>query len=66
MLVNFNEFDFAESLKESLNECISHTEEKIRLRTFIRSDIPELSHIQGEEIKEIRQSNNAVFVRKKE
>lgn len=55
-LVNFENFDFAESLKESLKECISHTKGEVRLRTFIRSNIPELPHIQGEEIKEIRES----------
>lgn len=55
-LVNFENFDFAGSLKESLKECISHTKGEVRLRTFIRSHIPELPHIQGEEIKEIREA----------
>lgn len=55
-LVDFKKLNFAESLKESLNECISHAKGEKRLRTFIRSNIPALPHIQGEEIKIIRES----------
>lgn len=55
-MVDFDKFDFAESLKKSLNECISHTKGEIRLRTFIRSNIPALPNIQGAEIKKIRES----------
>lgn len=55
-LVDFNKLNFAESLKKSLKESISHTKGEIRLRTFIRANIPELPHIQGQEIKSIRES----------
>lgn len=55
-LVDFEKFDFAESLKNSLNECISHAKGEMHLRTFIRSNIPALPHIHGAEIKNIRES----------
>lgn len=56
MMMDFENMNFAESLKESLKEAVSHTKGEIRLRTFIRSNIPILPHIQGDEIKKIRES----------
>lgn len=55
-LVDFKNFDFAKSLKDSLSESIEHTKGEIRLRTFIRTNIPELPNIRGEEVKKIRES----------
>lgn len=55
-MVEFENLNFAESIKESLKECIDYEKGDIRLRTFIRSNIPELPHFQGKEVKEIRES----------
>ncbi|HEX2947643.1 MAG TPA: helix-turn-helix domain-containing protein [Clostridia bacterium] len=55
-MVDFDNMNFAESLKESLKEAVSHAKGEIRLRSFIRSNIPVLPNIQGDEIKKIRES----------
>lgn len=55
-MVDFENMNFAESLKESLKEAVLHAKGEVRLRTFIRSNIPILPHIQGDEIKSIRES----------
>jgi putative transcriptional regulator len=63
-MVDFKNMNFAESLKESLKEAVSHAKGEVRLRTFIRTNIPALPHIQGEEVKRIRESldcSQAIF-----
>ena len=53
---NFNKFNFSDGLKESLSEAIQHEKKELRLRTFIRANIPEVTIFSGEEIKKIRES----------
>jgi len=57
-MVDFNNFNFSNALKESLKECIDHIKGKAKLRTFIRIHVPTLLHIHGHEVKEIRESIN--------
>jgi putative transcriptional regulator len=52
----FDNLNLGEALKESLNEALDYEKGKIDLRTFIKSNIPELSKFKGEEIKKIRLS----------
>ena len=57
-MVDFENFDVAESLIKSLKECLAYEKGEVRLRTFNHPIVPELPSFQGNEVKEIRESIN--------
>jgi len=51
----FEKMDIGNALKESLNEVLEYEKGNISLRTFIRSNIPDLPDFKASEIKSIRE-----------
>ncbi len=56
MIENIEDFISSMQQNESPNKYNSNTKRQKRLRNLIRTNIPELPHIKGKEIKEIRES----------
>ena len=49
----FEKIDIGKALKESLNEALEYEKGNIDLRTFIRTNIPDLPNFEASEIKSI-------------